>query len=390
VSFYPVGTYAAGSFVQGLDVFVTITRDAASQLVSLYINGQPAGTYTDTGNLYAPSATTLYLLMDNTTGSFAIGETDPGAIAYLQVSDVPLTPDQVAASLQGICDAVSCGDGIVAGGETCDDGGTISGDGCSSSCTVEDCWECAGSSSTCTPRVADTPCTPDGAPSTDDVCDGAGTCGVDVCTSSSTTVTSTVTTTSSSSSSSTSSSTSTSTTTASSSTSSTTLPGCELLDGKKLLLKSVADKEKQRAVNLLSQDAAVTLGGGNGSADDPVLHGGTLRVVASGGDGFDDTYVLPAARWRYVKKDGANKGYKMRPTKPFKSVLIQPGKRVKLVANGLGLGHTLTEQPDAVDVVLTLGEHCYCLRFGGGVTFKAGKKLLAKDVPAPAGCPGPS
>jgi hypothetical protein len=47
VSFYPVGTFAAGSFVQGQDVFVTITRDAGTQLVSLYINGVPSGTYTD-------------------------------------------------------------------------------------------------------------------------------------------------------------------------------------------------------------------------------------------------------------------------------------------------------------------------------------------------------
>jgi hypothetical protein len=107
VSFYPVGTFAAGSFVQGQDVFVTLTRDAATQLVSLYINGVPSGTYTDTTNLYAPSATVVYFLMDNTTGSFNIGETDPGTIAYLQIRDVPITADEVTASLATICQVVS-------------------------------------------------------------------------------------------------------------------------------------------------------------------------------------------------------------------------------------------------------------------------------------------
>ena len=92
VSFYPVGTFASGSFVQDQDVFVTITRDAGTQLVSLYINGVASGTYTDTTNLYAPSATVVYFLMDNTTGYAAIRETDPGTIAYLQVRDTPITP----------------------------------------------------------------------------------------------------------------------------------------------------------------------------------------------------------------------------------------------------------------------------------------------------------
>ncbi len=107
VSFYPVGTFAAGSFVQGQDVFVTITRDAGSKLVSLYINGVPSGTYTDTTDLYAPSATVVYFLMDNTTGNAAIYETDPGVIAYLQVRDTPMTTEEVTASLAAICEVVS-------------------------------------------------------------------------------------------------------------------------------------------------------------------------------------------------------------------------------------------------------------------------------------------
>lgn len=149
VSFYPVGTFAPGSFVDGQDVFVTITRSADTQLVSLYINGLPSGEYTDTGNLYAPIASVMYFLMDNTTGSAAISETDAGVISYLQVRSTPMTPAEVTASLAGICDTVACGDGRIDDGEACDDGGVLGDDGCTSQCTVEFGFACSGAPSVC-------------------------------------------------------------------------------------------------------------------------------------------------------------------------------------------------------------------------------------------------
>ena len=48
----------------------------------------------------------------------------------------------------GVCNAV-CGDGVVAGGETCDDQNQTNGDGCSAACTVEAGYSCAGSPSVC-------------------------------------------------------------------------------------------------------------------------------------------------------------------------------------------------------------------------------------------------
>ncbi len=237
VSFYPVGVFADGSFVSGQDVFVTITRDGATKLVSLYINGVPSGTYSDVnGDLYAPSATVVYFFMDNTTGAASIGETDPGVITYLQVRDAPISAEEVAASLATICGAVSCGDGIISGSESCDDGNAASGDGCSSSCTVEECWQCTGTPSVCTPKDAGTACTPDGNPCTDDVCDGAGHCGVDTCATSTTSTSTSSTTAPSTTSTSTSSSTAPApstthapTTTTKPPTTSTTMPavGCD-------------------------------------------------------------------------------------------------------------------------------------------------------------------
>jgi cysteine-rich repeat protein len=51
---------------------------------------------------------------------------------------------------ENVCNAV-CGDGVVAGGETCDDQNQTNGDGCSAACTVEAGYSCAGSPSVCTP-----------------------------------------------------------------------------------------------------------------------------------------------------------------------------------------------------------------------------------------------
>ncbi len=44
----------------------------------------------------------------------------------------------------------TCGDGIMAGIEQCDDGNTSNGDGCSSTCTMESGYTCTGSPSLCT------------------------------------------------------------------------------------------------------------------------------------------------------------------------------------------------------------------------------------------------
>jgi large repetitive protein len=35
-----------------------------------------------------------------------------------------------------------CGDGILAGTETCDDGNLVNGDGCDSTCLIEFGWAC--------------------------------------------------------------------------------------------------------------------------------------------------------------------------------------------------------------------------------------------------------
>lgn len=172
-------------------------------------------------------------------------------------------------------------------------------------------------------------------------------------------------------------------TTTTTSTSTTTLP--VNLSGKKLLLTDNATKTQKRKVNVLVKDGGVDLGAGPGSADDPTVAGSSLRIV---GGTFDDTYALPSGNWVPLKKKKPEKGYKFKKGDPIKTILVKPGKQLKIVGKGEALGHSLGADPERVDVELRLGGRRYCMTFGGDTTFKDGKKFLAKNAPTATGCPG--
>ncbi len=176
----------------------------------------------------------------------------------------------------------------------------------------------------------------------------------------------------------------TTTTVTSTSVTTTTVPPA-LLSGAKLLLKDKEGKPQKRGVTVISKDGGITLGDGNGSADDPVQNGGSLRIVSETG-GFDTTYALPSSRWKYIGKSGAEKGYKTTGGSPIKQVMVKPGKLIKIVGKGSALEHELTSDPNPVQVILTLGGQSYCMSFGGSPSFTEGKKYLATNAGAPATC----
>jgi hypothetical protein len=174
------------------------------------------------------------------------------------------------------------------------------------------------------------------------------------------------------------------TTSTSSSTSSTTLPS-ELVSGRRLLLTD-DPKPRKRRLALRSDDPAITLGGGEGSADDPVVHGGTLDVVASAGT-FHATYAL-ADGWRYVRKDGQLAGYEWSSRDAVRKIVLRRG-RLEVRGQGSDLIQTLFSDPDELQVVLQLGGRRWCLEFGGTFDARTLRKLRAHDAPAPQECVQP-
>jgi hypothetical protein len=172
------------------------------------------------------------------------------------------------------------------------------------------------------------------------------------------------------------------------STSTTTIvappPAFEALRGSVLALRTGRRRSGQQML-FVSRDSALSLGQGNGTTDDPVEHGGSLRIRSGAGQ-FERTYLLPPERWRYVGRRGAQHGYRLREAGPIRSLVVLPGTRLELHARGRDLGIELDTNPDPVLIELRLGSQAYCASLGGDVTFKASRRYLAHDAPAPATC----
>lgn len=165
----------------------------------------------------------------------------------------------------------------------------------------------------------------------------------------------------------------------------------QLLLGSKLKLTSNVVPTKKSA-SFSTKDIALNLGAGNGSADDPVLNGGSVRLRTGDGCGgpCDTVYPLanhlPAEGWSYIGAAGQNKGYKYKSTLAKFRVTIRNGKLVKVGLKG-ALGHDLQADPQPVAARLTIGGHNYCVEFGGTTKFIANKVFTSKNASPPGACP---
>ena len=153
-----------------------------------------------------------------------------------------------------------------------------------------------------------------------------------------------------------------------------------LLTGKRLSLTP-------HGLALLSRDPAIDVGGGEGTADDPVLNGGSLRVLSIEGDVFDTTYPLPASGWNYRRSEGVATGYVFHGSGVIRLVRLLAGDKIRIRGRG-AVGHTLGANPAPVRVILTLGARQYCMTYGGDVSARA-QSYVASDAPAPDACPIP-
>lgn len=176
--------------------------------------------------------------------------------------------------------------------------------------------------------------------------------------------------------------------------------GCQhaaLIGAKRLTLRAGPINPLKTAIRIVTLGTIrVSSPPFSGGPNDPVLHGGSLRVKAASGE-FDVTYLLPAANWSYVGQDPlANRGFwykdKTQASGPIRFLVIRDGVMARGLGTGSALGVTLGQDPQAIDVVLTLGDAAaggtkYCMRFGGQTTYVQDLRFRASDAPAPAACP---
>ncbi|RMD82134.1 MAG: hypothetical protein D6815_09965 [Candidatus Dadabacteria bacterium] len=163
----------------------------------------------------------------------------------------------------------------------------------------------------------------------------------------------------------------------------------ELVAGQSILLSAQPGRSDKSKLRVTLRDAAIEIGHGNGSEDDPVLHGATVRLVSASGNGFDRTLALPASGWRYLGKPGENRGYAYKDRGGvIRSVKVQRKRMIKIAGQGGALALPLDVNPAPVAVELVLGTRSFAAAFGGQIKFRDGRRFLAKDAPPPSAMPG--
>lgn len=162
--------------------------------------------------------------------------------------------------------------------------------------------------------------------------------------------------------------------------------GRPVLTGRRLLLRGSGAHGRPSAMRVVSLDPLANLARGDGSPDDPVLHGGELRVWSSSGS-FDARYELRARDWRYRGREGGCRGYEFRSGGPIRLVSLSPQAGLRIQGRGEDLEHDLSRHPGEVNVVLRVGERRHCMSFGGRSRFRPGRAFRASDAPAPQTCP---
>lgn len=158
----------------------------------------------------------------------------------------------------------------------------------------------------------------------------------------------------------------------------------ERLTGTKLVVSERPSRTASRRLTAIIR-GPVTLGEGLLSPDDPALNGGTFGVAGPDASGIDVTFALPQSGWRRLPR---GKGYQFQSSGSVRALVVKRGKLLRLKAKGPELPALLTAQPTPLSLVLTLGQHRYCVVFDRPRQTGQGVEYVAVADPATSPCPG--
>jgi cysteine-rich repeat protein len=128
-------------------------------------------------------------------------------------------------------------------------------------------------------------------------------------------------------------------------------------------------------------------------AGDPRTEGATFEVVGNGvGEGGTGIIALHAARWTGLGSPPGSEGWEYRDpgaTDGVRRVVLRPGAgeaRLRVIGGGPAMPFEIRQPHGPLDVRFRVGADAWCARATSFVHNVAGW-ILARDVPAPAGCP---